>query len=88
MSQASTKTRQSPLTLLQRYRVMRLVDGDTTTPDADLAKRAEGEIKRPVSVQTIRDYREVFGIAPVAQPTREQLLQRIRELEGQQRIEA
>lgn len=47
-------TRQKPLTLLERYRVMQMVDADTTTPDIELAKEAGLAIKRPVSAQTIK----------------------------------
>jgi hypothetical protein len=87
MSQSAT--RQSPLTQLQRYRVMHMVDkfGRNDKPDAELAREAAALIGRAVSSQTIKDYREVFGIDSVPQPTKEQLLQRIRELEGQARIE-
>lgn len=80
-------TRQKPLTLLERYRVMQQVEGDTTTPDLELAKLAGEKLGRPVSPQTIKEYRAVFGHASVPQPTKEQLLQRIRELEGQLRLE-
>lgn len=85
MSQQAT--RQAPLSLIQRYRVMQQVEGDATTPDAELARLAAEKLGRPVSAQTIKEYRAAFGIASVPQPTKEQLLQRIRELEGQQRIE-
>lgn len=80
-------TRQKPLTLLERYRVMQMVEADTATPDIELAREAGLTIKRPVSAQTIKEYRAVFGQASVPQPTKEQLLQRIRELEGQLRLD-
>jgi hypothetical protein len=69
---------------------MSLVDTlgrDLSRPDAELARVSGESIGRPVSAQTIKEYRAVFGIPSVPQPTKEQLMQRIRELEGQVRIE-
>lgn len=80
---SNTTTRQNPLTLLQRHRVMCHVElAKADMPDAELAESAGALIGRAVSPQTIRDYRKAFGLPSVKSPTRQELEAKVRELQA------
>lgn len=68
------KERAAAMTTAQRFELMAFVkSASATTPDRTLAAVASDRFGRPISPQTITNYRKEFGIKSVNMPTREEL---------------
>ena len=86
MTTEAKKTRTPSLTMSEKFTLMTFIKGaPKDTPDRTLAAQAAEKIGRPVSPQTVTNYRKELGLQSVAMPSREELQETIEAL--QTRIE-
>lgn len=79
---APAKQRTSPLSMADRFRVMKAIEAaDPTESDVSIAARISPTLPRPITGQLIGVYREELGLAPVKELSRAELRARLVEAE-------